>query len=56
LVDIGLDNVADEDLMKVVSASCVENETIHNEPVKITPKAVFEALRASDAEGRKRHS
>jgi glycerol dehydrogenase len=56
LAEIGLSDVSDEDLMKVARASCAEGETIHNEPIPVTPEMVFAALRAADAEGRRRHS
>ncbi len=56
LADIGLKDVSDEDLMTVAKASCAEEETIHNEPMPVTPESVFAALRAADAEGRRRQA
>ena len=54
LADIGLSDVSDGDLMRVAQAACQQGETIHNEPHEITPDNVLAALRAADAEGRKR--
>jgi glycerol dehydrogenase len=56
LADIGLDQASDEELLKVATASCSEGETIHNEPIPVTPDMVFSALRIADAEGRRRRS
>jgi len=54
LAEIGLEGVSDEDLMRVAERSCIEGETIHNEPMPVTPAMVAAALRAADAEGRRR--
>lgn len=54
LADIGLEGISDEDLMKVAEGACAEGETIHNIKGGVTPQAVFEAIKAADAEGRKR--
>jgi glycerol dehydrogenase len=54
LAEIGLADVTDEALMRVAGAACAEDETIHNEPMPVTPEAVFAALKAADAEGRRR--
>lgn len=56
LSEIGLDGVSDEDLMRVAERACADDETIHNEPMPITPRAVLAALRTADAEGRRRLS
>lgn len=56
LADIGLAEVSDEALMKVAEAACAEGETIHNEPMPVTPVKVFAALKAADAEGRRRQN
>jgi len=53
---IGLGEASDEALMQVATASCAEDETIHNEPIPVTPEAVFAALKMADAEGRRRSS
>jgi glycerol dehydrogenase len=54
LADIGLAEASDEELLKVATASCSEGETIHNEPIPVTPDMVFSALKTADAEGRRR--
>jgi glycerol dehydrogenase len=54
LGEIGLAGVSDEELMKVAEASCKEGETIHNEPVPISPQMVFYSLKSADAYGKKR--
>ncbi|HDR89045.1 MAG TPA: glycerol dehydrogenase [Bacteroidetes bacterium] len=54
LAGIGLEKVSDTHLMRVAEASCAEGETIHNELVTVTPEKVFAALKAADAEGRRR--
>lgn len=54
LVDIGLKDVTDEDLMKVAEAATAEGETIHNEAFKVTPEKVFYALKTADKIGRAR--
>ncbi len=54
LSDIGLNDVSDEDLMRVAEGACAEGETIHNEPMPMTPEKVFAALRQADAEGQRR--
>ena len=54
LASIGLADVGDQDLAKVAAASCAEGETIRNELVPATPDMVFSALKAADAEGRRR--
>ncbi|WP_434778029.1 glycerol dehydrogenase [Neisseria sp. Ec49-e6-T10] len=51
LADIGLTSVSDADLMKVAEASTAQGETIHNEPLKVAPVDVFNALKAADAYG-----
>lgn len=56
LADIGLSDVSDEELMKVAEAACAEGETIYNEPIPVTPEMVFSAIKAADAEGRRRKS
>jgi glycerol dehydrogenase len=56
LAAIGLAEVSDADLMKVATAACMEGETIHNEPIPVNPDTVFSALKAADAEGKRRAS
>jgi glycerol dehydrogenase len=52
--DLGLENVSDQDLLRVAEKACAQEESIHNEPVEISPEVVFFALKAADAEGRRR--
>ena len=52
--EIGLGGISDEELTKVAEAACAENETIHNEPIPVEPMKVFSALKAADADGRRR--
>ena len=40
--------------MKAAEAACAEGETIHNEPIPVTPEMVFYALKAADIEGTRR--
>ena len=54
LADIGLSVVSDEDLQKVAEATCAQGETIYNEPIPVTPEMVVAALKAMDAEGKRR--
>ena len=55
LADLGLDGVCDPDLRRVAEKACVQGESIHNEPVEISPEVVFSSLKAADAEGRRRN-
>jgi glycerol dehydrogenase len=54
LAEIGLSSASDEDLMKVAETACAEGETIHNEPIPVTPEMVFYALKAANFEGARR--
>jgi glycerol dehydrogenase len=56
LAEIGLGEVSDEELLVVAKAACAEGETIHHEPMPVTPEMVFAALKAADAEGRRRQN
>lgn len=53
LADVGLVDPSDADLMKVAELACAPGETIFNAPVEVTPQAVFAALKAADAHGRR---
>ena len=55
LVDIGLGDMSDEELMNAAVNAC-KNEDMHYEPIPVNPDSVFFALKAMDAEGRKRKS
>jgi glycerol dehydrogenase len=54
LEDIGLHDPSEKDLQRVARRATEEGETIHNEPVPITPERVVQALRAADRAGRER--
>lgn len=54
LEDIGLKGVDDAALRQVAERACAEGETIYHEPRPVTPEAVVDALKAADAEGRRR--
>lgn len=54
LADIGLESVEDEDLVRVAQAACAQGETIYNEPNLIDVDSVIAAIKAADAEGRRR--
>jgi glycerol dehydrogenase len=54
LADVGLGSVSDGELTRAAEASCAKGESIHNEPLPVTPDMVFSALKAADAEGRRR--
>lgn len=52
LRELNLDDVSDEELMRVATAACAEGETIHNMPFPVTPDMVRDAMLAADAYGR----
>jgi len=54
LGQIGLSDISDAALMEVATAACAPGETIHNEPVPVTPEMVFSALKMMDAFGTNR--
>ncbi|MFW5972886.1 MAG: glycerol dehydrogenase [Bacteroidota bacterium] len=54
LSDIGMEDVTDDELLRVAERATEEGETIHNEPMTIAASDVVEALRLADREGRKR--
>ncbi len=54
LAALGLAGVSDQDLLRVAEKACADGESIHNEPVDISPPLVRAALKAADAEGRRR--
>ena len=54
LAEIGLGEVTDAELLTVAERATAEGETIHNEPVEITPRRVLAAIKVADAEGRRR--
>jgi glycerol dehydrogenase len=48
---IGITNPTDELLRTVAERATAAGETIHNEPMLVTPQLVMEALRAADSAG-----
>ncbi len=50
--DIGIAEPSKEVLETIAKRATVPVETIHNEPMAVTPKMVVEAMRAADAAGR----
>jgi glycerol dehydrogenase len=46
--DINLENVSDEQLLKVAEAACAEDETMKNMPFEVSPKMVVSAMKAAD--------
>ena len=46
---IGLDNPSPEVLERVAKRATAPGETIHNEPMTVTPERVMEAMRAADS-------
>lgn len=53
--DIGIANPGRELLETIAERATAPGETIHNEPMTVTPKLVVEAMRAADAVGRPFH-
>ncbi|SFD11591.1 glycerol dehydrogenase [Clostridium uliginosum] len=51
LSDMGIKSINKEDIMKVAEACCVEGETIHNMPFKVTPYDVYSAILTADKLG-----
>jgi len=54
LADIGLTDPTDAQLLAVATQACAPGETIHNIKGDVTPEAVLAAIKAADAEGRRR--
>jgi glycerol dehydrogenase len=54
LADIGLVDPTDAQLMAVARQACAPGETIHNIKGDVTPEGVLAAIKAADAEGRRR--
>jgi glycerol dehydrogenase len=52
--DLGITGISDEELMQVAIAACAEVESMHNEPMKITPRMVMDALKTADETGKRR--
>lgn len=52
LDDIGLGDLQDTNLFAIAEASCREEETIYNEPIPVTPRSVFGAMKEADRYGK----
>ena len=46
--EIGIGNPSQELLERVAKRATAPGETIHNEPITVTPERVVEAMRAAD--------
>jgi len=54
LTNIGLSGASRDDLQKVAERACIPGESIHHEPVQLSPALVIDALLTADGEGRRR--
>lgn len=54
LADLGLDGITEHELARVAEKACAPGESIHNEPVEVSPDLIRAAIKAADAEGRRR--
>jgi len=54
LAEIGVTDASDEKIMKVAELATAAGETIHNEPIPVNARMVAAAIKAADAEGRRR--
>ncbi|MGB8602377.1 MAG: glycerol dehydrogenase [Rhizomicrobium sp.] len=54
LADIGLEGVSDADLLTAAKIACAPEDTILHVNADVTPEMVVAAMRAADAEGRRR--
>lgn len=52
--DLDLEGVSDEDLMKVATMAVAEGETIHAMYMPLSPKYIFDVMKAADAYASKR--
>ncbi len=51
LASLMLPNLSDHDLRRVAEKTCSKEESIHNEPLAITPERVLTAIKAADRYG-----
>ncbi|MBI5523110.1 MAG: glycerol dehydrogenase [Desulfarculus sp.] len=54
LAELGLEEVTDQDLLRVAEKACAPGESMHNEPCETSPAVVLDAIKAADAWGRAR--
>lgn len=52
--ELGIEGIADKELMKIAEASCHKYQSIHNEPFEVNPEDVADAMKAADKWGRMR--
>ena len=52
--ELGIANISDEQLRKIAEASCNKYKPIHNEPFKVLPEGVVDAMKAADKWGSRR--
>ena len=52
LKQLGLDSPSQKDLLIIGERTCQPGETIHNEPFKVTPSLVAQAIKEADSLGR----
>ncbi|MCE1247662.1 MAG: glycerol dehydrogenase [Firmicutes bacterium] len=52
--DLGIIKITDEQLMEVAQAACADTESMSNEPMRIEPRMVMDALKAADQTGKAR--
>lgn len=53
LEDIGVNEVTQKELELVAQKACIEEESVHSMPFKVTPKMVIAAILTADAIGKK---
>jgi glycerol dehydrogenase len=54
LAEIGLPQAEEADLMRVAQAAMDKDNPIHNEPMRVTPEGIIDAIKMADYEGRAR--
>ena len=54
LDDLNLPEVSESELERVAEKACDKGDTMHNEPVEVSPAIVLDSLKTADAWGRRR--
>lgn len=54
LEEIGFQSISEEQYLEIAIGACAPDETIHNEPHDVSAERVVWALKAADADGRRR--
>ena len=52
LAELGIKEITEEKIMRVATAACSENDTLHNMPFEVTAEKVYAAILAADSYGR----